>query len=139
MPTFKITTLLLSALLASAPALAATTTHDEKARLEWRDGNHHLVMDADNGIVRVISLEPASDFGVRSGDRILRIDGQPVRRIDDLTAVLTRSRSTRLPLTLLRKGSESSVEINTAPWRKVLSAEPAPAPPAPPAPPRPRG
>lgn len=130
--------LLLSVLLASAPALAATTTTTETGRLEWREGDHHLVVDADNGIVRVTAIEPASDFGVRNGDRILRIDGRPVRRIDDLTDVLARSSRTRLPVTVLRKGSQTTLEVNTAAWRRVLPAEPA-APPQPPAPPRPRG
>ena len=137
MPTFKINALLLSALLASAPALAATTTQNETERLEWRDADHHLVVDANNGIVRVSTTEPTGYFGVRSGDRILRIDGRPVRRIDDLTEVLARSRSTRLPLTVLRRGSETSVEVTTAAWRQVLSTA-QPTPPQPPAPPRPR-
>lgn len=137
MQPLKITALLLSLLLASAPALAATTTQNETARLEWRDADHHLVVDANNGIVRVTTTEPTGYFGVRSGDRILRIDGKPVRRIDDLTEVLARSRSTRLPLTVLRRGSETSLDVNTAAWRQVLSTE-QPTPPQPPAPPRPR-
>lgn len=132
----RIAPLLLSLLLASTPALAAA--QNETARLEWRDTDHHLVVDASNGIVRVTTTEPDGYFGVRSGDRILRVDGRPVRRIDDVSEVLARSSRTRLPVTVLRRGSEATVEVNTAAWRNVVPVD-APAPPAPPPPPSPRG
>ena len=131
MPTFKINALLLSALLASAPALAATTTQNETERLEWRDADHHLVVDANNGIVRVSTTEPTGYFGVRSGDRILRIDGRPVRSVDDLTTALGRSGPDTVPVTVQRDGREQTVQVATAAWRGVLPP-PAPAPPPPP-------
>ncbi len=130
-----LSTLVLSFLLASAPALAATTsTQTETGRLEWREGDHHLVVDANQGMVRITATEPAAYFGVRSGDRILRIDGKPVRTIADLTDTLATTSRSRLPMTVLRKGSETTLDVDTAAWRKVAPA----APPAPPAPPSPR-
>jgi len=129
-----LSTLVLSFLLASAPALAATApTTTETGRLEWREGDHHLVVDASQGIVRVTTTEPANYFGARSGDRILRIDGKPVRSIDDLTGYLAASSRSQVPMTVLRKGNQVTVSIDPAAWGKVLP----PAPPAPPAPPPP--
>jgi len=125
----SITTLLLSLLLASAPALAATQT--DTARLEWRDAGHHLVVDAQDGIVRVTITEPSSYFGVRSGDRILRVDGQPVRRMADLTHALVGNKATRVPVTVLRKGNQVTVDVDTAAWSEVLAVPTPPIPQAP--------
>lgn len=125
----SITTLLLSLLLASAPALAATET--DTARLEWRDAGHHLVVDAQDGIVRVTTTEPSSYFGVRSGDRILRVDGQPVRRMADLTHALVGNKATRVPVTVLRKGNQVTVDVDTAAWSEVLAVPTPPIPQAP--------
>ncbi|MGE8260918.1 MAG: PDZ domain-containing protein [Stenotrophomonas sp.] len=122
----RITTLLLSLLLASAPALAATQT--DTARLEWRDAGHHLVVDARDGIVRVTTTEPSSYFGVRSGDRILRVDGQPVRRMADLTHALVGNKATRVPVVVLRKGDQVTVDVDTAAWSEVLAVETPPIP-----------
>lgn len=125
----SITTLLLSLLLASAPALAATQS--DTARLEWRDAGHHLVVDAQDGIVRVTTTEPSSYFGVRSGDRILRVDGQPVRRMADLTHALVGNKATRVPVTVLRKGNQVTVDVDTAAWSEVLAVPTPPIPQAP--------
>ncbi len=125
----SITTLLLSLLLASAPALAATQT--DTARLEWRDAGHHLVVDAQDGIVRVTTTEPSSYFGVRSGDRILRVDGQPVRRMADLTHALVGNKATRVPVTVLRKGNQVTVDVDTAAWSEVVAVPTPPIPQAP--------
>lgn len=125
----SITTLLLSLLLACAPALAATQT--DTARLEWRDAGHHLVVDAQDGIVRVTTTEPSSYFGVRSGDRILRVDGQPVRRMADLTHALVGNKATRVPVTVLRKGNQVTVDVDTAAWSEVLAVPTPPIPQAP--------
>ncbi len=125
----SITTLLLSLLLASAPALAATQT--DTARLEWRDAGHHLVVDAQDGIVRVTTTEPSSYSGVRSGDRILRVDGQPVRRMADLTHALVGNKATRVPVTVLRKGNQVTVDVDTAAWSEVLAVPTPPLPQAP--------
>jgi len=125
----SITTLLLSLLLASAPALAATQT--DTARLEWSDAGHHLVVDAQDGIVRVTTTEPSSYFGVRSGDRILRVDGQPVRRMADLTHALVGNKATRVPVTVLRKGNQVTVDVDTAAWSEVLAVPTPPIPQAP--------
>ncbi|MGL4694206.1 MAG: PDZ domain-containing protein, partial [Stenotrophomonas maltophilia] len=95
----KITTLLLSLLLASAPVLAATQT--DTARLEWRDAGHHLVVDASDVVVQVTTTEPSAYFGVRSGDRILRVGGQPVRRMADLTHALVGNKATRVPVVVM--------------------------------------
>ncbi|WP_282264348.1 PDZ domain-containing protein, partial [Stenotrophomonas sp. PS02301] len=114
---------------ASAPALAATQT--DTARLEWRDDSHHLVVDARDGIVRVTTTEPSTYFGVRSGDRILRVDGQPVRRMADLTHALVGNKATRVPVVVLRKGDQVTVDVNTAAWSDVLAVQTPPIPQAP--------
>ncbi len=121
----------MSLLLASAPALAAPLQTDT-ATMTWQDGAHQLGLESRDGIVRVTQTDPAY-FGVRSGDRLLRIDGQPVRSLDDVTSFLARNSRSRVPVILLRKGSQMTVTIDAAAWSKVLP----PAPPAPPAPPPP--
>ncbi len=125
----KMIPLLLSLLLAGAPALAATQA--DTSRLEWRDAGHHLVVDAQDGIVRITTTEPSTYFGLRSGDRVLRINGQPVRRLADLTHGLGGKKSARVPVTVLRKGNQVTVDVDTAAWGEALAVE-TPAIPQPP-------
>ncbi|MEG2805272.1 PDZ domain-containing protein [Stenotrophomonas sp.] len=129
-----LTAFMLTALLAGAPALAATAQTDT-ARLAWQDGVHALSLESSGGIVRVTQAETAR-FSVRSGDRILRIDGHPVRSVADLTDFLAGNDRSRVPMILLRKGSQLTVTIDAAAWHDVLPPTP-PAPPAPPAAPPP--
>jgi len=89
------------------------------------------VVDAQDGIVRVTTTEPSSYFGVRSGDRILRVDGQPVRRMADLTHALVGNKATRVPVTVLRKGNQVTVDVDTAAWSEVLAVPTPPIPQAP--------
>jgi S1-C subfamily serine protease len=125
--------LALCLLLASAPALSAT--HRESSRLDWREDGHHLALDAEQSVVRVRNATPAGHFGVRAGDRVLRVGTQPVRSVDDLTTALGRSGPGSVPVTVQRDGREQTVQVATAAWRGVLPP-PAPAPPPPPPPPR---
>ncbi|MCF7751455.1 PDZ domain-containing protein [Bacillus subtilis subsp. subtilis] len=124
------TTAMLLTLLLAAP-VGAATTRTESSRLEWREDGMHLAVEASQGVMRVRNAVPAGRFGVRAGDQILKVDGQPVHRVDDLTAGLARSARTQVPVTLLRDGREQVVEVSTTAWRGVLP----PAPPPPPAPP----
>jgi len=117
----KMIPLLLSLLLAGAPALAATQA--DTSRLEWRDAGHHLVVDAQDGIVRITTTEPSTYFGLRSGDRIIRVGDQQVRRIADLTHTLGGNKGSRVPVTVLRKGNQKTVYVDSAAWSEALAVE----------------
>jgi regulator of sigma E protease len=49
---------------------------------------------------------PAQQAGMVPGDRVLRVDGEPVQYFDDLRAIIRRSPAAELELTILRAGEE---------------------------------
>jgi S1-C subfamily serine protease len=67
------------------------------------------------GAVRVAGLQddgPAAQAGLREGDVILTLDGQPVAGIDDLYRLLSADRI-HVPcrLELLREGQRASIDV----------------------------
>ncbi|HGM7336018.1 TPA: PDZ domain-containing protein [Stenotrophomonas maltophilia] len=121
---------LLLMLLPSLPALAGSSSAQT---LEWRQQDARLALRSTEGQVRVEAAAPEARFGVRSGDRILRVDDTAVRRIEHLTEALHHSTAPTAYLLLRRDRRELTVPVNAAAWRLALVA---PAPPPPPPPPR---
>ena len=52
----------------------------------------------------VLPDSPAAHMGVQAGDRILAIDGQPIRQATDIPRVITRSHGNRVTLLVTRNG-----------------------------------
>ncbi|HEL4297628.1 TPA: hypothetical protein UM674_001579 [Stenotrophomonas maltophilia] len=121
---------LLLMLLPSLPALADSSSAQT---LEWRQQDARLALRSTEGQVRVEAAAPDARFGVRSGDRILRVDDTAVRRIEHLTEALRHSTAPTAYLLLRRDRRELTVPVNAAAWRLALVA---PVPPPPPPPPR---
>ena len=121
---------LLLMLLPSLPALAGSSSAQT---LEWRQQDARLARRSTEGQVRVEAAAPEARFGVRSGDRILRVDDTAVRRIEHLTEALRHSTAPTAYLLLRRDRRELTVPVNAAAWRLALVA---PVPPPPPPPPR---
>lgn len=124
--------LMLLMLLPSLPALAGSSSAQT---LEWRQQDARLALRSTEGQVRVEAAAPEARFGVRSGDRILRVNDTAVRRIEHLTEALHHSTAPTAYLLLRRDRRELTVPVNAAAWRLALVA-PAPPPPPPPPPPR---
>ena len=59
-------------------------------------------------------------FGVRSGDRILRVDDTAVRRVEHLAGVLRPATGPTVYLLLRRDRREMTVPVNAAAWRWSL-------------------
>ncbi|CRX67471.1 hypothetical protein A7X97_10445 [Stenotrophomonas sepilia] len=121
--------MLLMALL-PLPALAGGGSSQT---LEWRQDDARLALRSTEGQVRVEAARPEARFGVRSGDRILRLDDTAVRRIEHLADALRHSSAPTAYLLLRRDKRELTVPVDAASWRLALVAPPPPAPPPPPA------
>ncbi|MNW02908.1 hypothetical protein D3C71_1987660 [compost metagenome] len=87
-------------------------------------------------MVRVDAASPEARFGVRSGDRILRVDDSPVRQIEQLANAVQSASTATVYLLLRRDGRMLTVPVNVSQWRPALA--PPPPPPAPPPPPLPQ-
>ncbi len=85
------------------------------------DPQGHLHVDA------VAGNSPAAQFGLMPGDRIVAVDGQPVRTRGLLDAYLRRNVDRPVPITVLRDGQESTVY--TTPGPTAATPLPATAPP----------
>ncbi|MCO7487849.1 MULTISPECIES: PDZ domain-containing protein [Stenotrophomonas] len=121
--------MLLMALL-PLPALAGGGSSQT---LEWRQDDARLALRSTEGQVRVEAVRPEARFGVRSGDRILRLDDTAVRRIEHLADALRHSSAPTAYLLLRRDKRELTVPVDATSWRLALAAPPPPAPPPPPA------
>lgn len=119
-------------LLLPLPALAGG---GNAQTLEWRQNAARLSLRSTEGQVRVEAASPEARFGVRSGDRILRVDDTAVRRVEHLAEALRHSHAAAY-LLLRRDRRELTVAVDAAAWRQALEVPLPPAPPAPPAPPR---
>ncbi len=120
---------MLLVMLLPLPALAGGGSSQT---LEWRQDDARLALRSTEGQVRVEVASPEARFGVRSGDRILRVDDTAVRRIEHLAEALRRSSAAKAYLLLRRDRRELTVPVDAAAWRMALIAPPPPAPPPPP-------
>jgi len=125
--------LLLVLLALPLPVLAGSSSSQT---LEWRQDDARLALRSTEGVVRVDAASPEARFGVRSGDRILRVDDSPVRQIEQLADAMQAASTATVYLLLRRDGRMLTVPVNVAQWRPALA--PPPPPPAPPPPPPPR-
>ncbi len=126
--------LLLVLLALPLPVLAGSSSSQT---LEWRQDDARLALRSTEGVVRVGAASPEARFGVRSGDRILRVNDSPVRQIEQLADAMQAASTATVYLLLRRDGRMLTVPVNVAQWRPAL-APPPPPPPAPPPPPPPR-
>ncbi len=121
---------MLLVMLLPLPALAGG---GNSQTLEWRQDDARLALRSTEGQVHVDAASPEARFGVRSGDRILRVDDTAVRRVEHLAGALRHSTGPTVYLLLRRDRREMTVPVNAAAWRLALVAPPPPAPPPPPA------
>lgn len=121
---------MLLVMLLPLPALAGG---GNSQTLEWRQDDARLALRSTEGQVHVDAASPEARFGVRSGDRILRVDDTAVRRVEHLAGALCHSTGPTVYLLLRRDRREMTVPVNAAAWRLALVAPPPPAPPPPPA------
>ncbi|MBD3680384.1 hypothetical protein CR156_16575 [Stenotrophomonas lactitubi] len=125
--------LLLVLLALPLPVLAGSSSSQT---LQWRQDDARLALRSTEGVVRVDAASPEARFGVRSGDRILRVNDSPVRQIEQLADAMQAASTATVYLLLRRDGRMLTVPVNVAQWRPALA--PPPPPPAPPPPPPPR-
>jgi membrane-associated protease RseP (regulator of RpoE activity) len=124
------------ALALPLPVLAGSSTVQT---MNWQQEGARLALRSTEGQVQVEAASPEARFGVRRGDRIVRVDDTPVRQIDQLAAAVRQADAAgkaQVFLLLLRNGKTLSVPVAVATWKTVLV--PPPAPPSPPPPPPPR-
>ncbi|ACF53203.1 PDZ domain-containing protein [Stenotrophomonas maltophilia] len=121
---------MLLVMLLPLPALAGG---GNSQTLEWRQDDARLALRSTEGQVHVDAASPEARFGVRSGDRILRVDDTAVRRVEHLAGALRHATGPTVYLLLRRDRREMTVPVNAAAWRLALVAPPPPAPPPPPA------
>ncbi len=120
--------------LALATAACSQGGRTETSRMDVRSNGAHLSLEARQGVVSVLAASPAERFGVNAGDRVLRVDGQPVTSVSALTSAMTGSRTPTVPVVVQRNGGEQTLMVTTAPWQAIRPPEP-PRPPSPPSPP----
>ncbi len=124
------------ALALPLPVLAGSSTVQT---MNWQQEGARLALRSNEGQVQVEAASPEARFGVRRGDRIVRVDDTPVRQIDQLAAAVRQADAAgkaQVFLLLLRNGKTLSVPVAVATRRTVLVPPPAPPPPPPPPPPR---
>jgi C-terminal processing protease CtpA/Prc len=118
-------------LLLPLPALAGGGSAQT---LEWRQDEARLSLRSTEGQVHVEMAKPEGRFGVRRGDRILRVDDVAVRQVEHLSEALRQTTAPAVYLLLRRDKRELTVPVDAAAWRLALVAPPPPPPPPPPAP-----
>jgi len=118
--------LLLVLLALPLPVLAGSSSSQT---LEWRQDDARLALRSTEGVVRVDAASPEARFGVRSGDRILRVDDSPVRQIEQLADAVQAASTATVYLLLRRDGRMLTVPVNVAQWRPALAPPPPPPPP----------
>lgn len=68
----------------------------------YTDGNR-IVLASDYSLAGFSELPPATQAGLKTGDRIIAIDGQPVNHFQDLLETVATAPSEELVLTILRE------------------------------------
>ena len=74
-------------------------------------------IDTDEGVLvfSVVEGSPAAQGGLRAGDVIIAVDGEPLRAVEDLLAALReRSPGDRIELDILRRGGQRSLTVTLA-------------------------
>lgn len=77
-------------------------------------------------IGRVEPDSPAAVAGLRAGDRILSVNGQPVRALDDYARASDKAKTRPVELVVARGGEQTTLRVepsadpNAAAWRGVL-------------------
>ena len=56
-------------------------------------------------------VSPAEEAGILPGDLLLRLDGEPISGVDDLSAGLSGKAGTPVEVTLLRKGRTAALQV----------------------------
>ena len=75
---------------------------------------------------RVEPDSPAAAAGLRAGDRILSVNGQPVRALDDYARASDKAKTRPVELVVARGGEQTTLRVepsadpNAAAWRGVL-------------------
>lgn len=120
------------ALALPLPVLAGSSTVQT---MNWQQEGARLALRSTEGQVEVDAASPEARFGVRRGDRILRVDDTPVRQIGQLATAVRQADAAgkaQVFLLLRRNGQTLSVPVPAATWKTVLVPPPAPPPPPPP-------
>lgn len=107
------------------PVLAGSSAQT----LEWRQDDARLALRSTEGVVRVDAASPEARFGVRPGDRILRVDDSPVRQIEQLADAVRTASTATVYLLLRRDGRMLTVPVEVSQWRPALAPPPPPPPP----------
>jgi PDZ domain len=78
----------------------------------WHDSGRALALKSGNGEgVRVTRAAPASVWGLRQGDVILAVDGQPVDQVEQLLKRLQASRPEPVAIRVRRDGTEQDITV----------------------------
>ena len=120
------------ALALPLPVLAGSSTVQT---MNWQQEGARLALRSTEGQVQVEAASPEARFGVRRGDRIVRVDDTSVRQIDQLAAAVRQADAAgkaQVFLLLRRNGKTLSVPVAVANRKTVLVPPPAPPPPPPP-------
>jgi hypothetical protein len=89
---------------------------------------------ADKGVL-VIAADPDSLPGIRAGDVITSIAGEPVERPEDaLRALRDQESGKEVPIRILREKKTLSLAMKAPAYKSIFDLRGLPAPPAPPAP-----
>ncbi|GET41606.1 HhoA/HhoB/HtrA family serine endopeptidase [Microseira wollei] len=99
-----------------------TTLTPQQAKENNDDPNSAFTIPEVQGVlvVRVLPNTPAASAGLRRGDVILQIDGQPVTSADQLQNMVERSRvGQELQLTVQRGNQTSQIAVRTAQLENV--------------------
>jgi serine protease Do len=79
-----------------------------------------------NGVlVRDVAVDgPAGVAGFRRGDLIVRFDGQEIDSFDAMLKLVGAARAdTRIPITLIRRGQELTLDLHPAAWTEAWKVE----------------
>ncbi|HEX5413259.1 MAG TPA: Do family serine endopeptidase [Terriglobia bacterium] len=87
---------------------------------------------ADHGVVvnNVEPGSPAATAGLRMGDVLISINGQPISSGDDLVEIISRSKvGSRVQVDLLREGKQQRASVEVADRNRILAQQQASPPP----------
>lgn len=121
--------LLMLMLALPLPALAGSSTQQT---MTWQQDGAQVALGSAQDQLRVDAVHPESRFGVRRGDRILRVDDTAVQQVDQFIDALRASHASSVRLQIQRDGRTLTVPVALAGWRPLLSPPAAPSPPPPP-------
>ena len=99
-----------------------STYMNSKALKELKESTHGqfsgigIELSYNDGVIEVVSPidgSPAFDAGIKSGDKIIQIDGRLVKDIElsEAIALIRGKKGTKVKLTILRKGEKKPLKI----------------------------